>query len=127
MNIMDKDKQGFTHPLTTEEAEQQWRIHGNEVLESDEDFVAAEKVQRHVGRIVGWSYVILVSALLAFMAGFYLWRFRFFWAIMIYVVLLTVAAFAAHTISVHAVRNDHLGELVKAAHDKYITRLTEVK
>lgn len=113
--------------MTKEEAEQQWRIHGNEVLDNDEDFIAAERVQRHVGRIVGWSYAILVTCLLAFMMGFYLWRFRFFWAIVLYVILLTICAIAGRTISVHAVKNDHLGELVRAAHDRYIQDLTKEK
>ena len=94
--------------LSVDEAERQWRIHGNEVLDADEEFQAA----------------VRVAGLLAFMMGFYLWRFRFFWAICIYVVLLSICALAGRTISVHAVRNDHLGELVKAAHDKYIEQLT---
>lgn len=111
--------------LSAEEAEKQWRIHGNEVLDSDEEFLAAEREQRHVGKVVGWAYAILVAGLLAFMIGFYLWRFRFFWAIVIYVALLTICALAGRTISVHAVRNDHLGELVKAAHDRYVKALTE--
>ena len=110
--------------LSVDEAERQWRIHSNEVLDADEEFQAAVRVQRHVGKVVGWAYVILVAGLLAFMMGFYLWRFRFFWAICIYVVLLSICALAGRTISVHAVRNDHLGELVKAAHDKYIEQLT---
>lgn len=111
--------------MTKEEAERQWRIHGNEILDADEQYLAAEREQHHVGVIVGWAYVILVAGLLAFMIGFYLWRFRFFWAIVIYVVLLTICAFAGRTISVHAVKNDHLGELVRAAHDRYIAELTK--
>lgn len=111
-------------PLSVEEAERQWRIHGNEVLDSDDEYQKAEREQRHVGKIVAWAYAILVGGLLAFMIGFYLWRFRFFWAIVIYVVLLSICAIAGRTISVHAVRNDHLGELVKAAHDRYIARAT---
>lgn len=109
--------------MTEEEAESQWRIHGNEVLDNDQDFIAAVNEQKHVGKIVGWSYAILVTGLLAFMMGFYLWRFRFFWAIVIYVLLLTICAIAGRTISVHAVKNDHLGELVRAAHDRYIRSL----
>ena len=111
-------------PLTRSEAEAHWRIHANEILASDADYLAAERIQKHVGKVVGWSYVVLVASLLAFMMGFYLWRFRFFWAICIYVVLLCLAALAARTISVHAMRNDHLGDLVKAAHDRFITRAT---
>lgn len=110
--------------MTLEEAESEWRIHGNEVLDHDENFLAAAREQKHVGKVVGWSYVILVAGLLAFMMGFYLWRFRFFWAIVIYVVLLTICALAARTISIHAVKNDHLGELVRAAHERYIYNLT---
>lgn len=110
--------------LTRDEAERLWRIHGNEVLDSDEEYQKAEQEQRRVGRVVAWAYVILVGGLLSFMTGFYLWRFRFFWAIIIYVVLLSVCALAGRTISLHAVRNDHLGELVKAAHDRFIKRAT---
>lgn len=123
--MSDTNSTAGREPMTVSEAEKQWRIHGNEVLDRDDDFLAAVKEQKRVGRIVGWSYAILVAGLLGFMIGFYLWRFRFFWAIVIYVVLLTICALAARTISVHAVRNDHLGELVKAAHDRYIKGLTE--
>lgn len=63
-------------PLSVEEAERQWRIHGNEVLDSDDEYQKAEREQRHVGKIVAWAYAILVGGLLAFMIGFYLWRFR---------------------------------------------------
>lgn len=111
--------------VTAEEAERLWRIHGNEVLDKDDEYLAAEAVQRHVGHVVAWAYAILVASLLAFMVGFYLWRFRFFWAIIIYIVLFTIAGIAARTISVHAVRNDHLGELVKAAHDRYVAQLQQ--
>ncbi len=120
---MMSEETGKHSGMTADEAERLWRIHGNEVLEADKEYLAAEEEQRHVGRIVGWSYVILVAALLAFMTGFYLWRFRFFWAVIIYIVLLSIAAIAARTISVHAVRNDHLGELVKVAHDRYVAGL----
>lgn len=111
-------------PLTRSEAEAHWCIHANEILASDTDYLAAERIQKHVGKVVGWSYVVLVTSLLAFMMGFYLWRFRFFWAICVYVVLLCLAALAARTISVHAMRNDHLGDRVKAAHDRFIDRAT---
>lgn len=110
--------------LSREEAERLWRIHGNEILASDPEYLAADREQHRVGKIVGWAYAILITGLLLFMIGFYLWRFRFFWAIVIYVVLLTICAFAGRTISVHAVRNDHLGELVRDAHDRYISSLT---
>lgn len=120
----DSTERQSAKPLTGEEAERLWKIHANDVLEADENYRRAESEQRWVGRIVAWSYTILVAGLLAFMIGFYLWRFRFFWAIVIYVVLLTACAMAARTIYVHAVTNDHLGELVNAAHDRYVARLT---
>ena len=110
-----------------DEAERQWFLHANEVLAANEEYVAAEREQRHVGRVVALAYVVLVAGLLAFMVGFYLWRFRFFWAIVIYVVLISICAVAAHTISVHAVRNDHLGELVRKAHDEYVANLRQKK
>lgn len=111
--------------MSRDAAERLWRIHGNEVLAADEEYLAAERRQDHVGRVVAWAYAILVAGLLAFMVGFYLWRFRFFWAIVIYVVLLSMCGVAARTIVVNAVRNDHLGELVKAAHDRYIRQMTQ--
>lgn len=120
----DSTERQSAKPLTEEEAERLWKIHANDVLEADENYRRAESEQRRVGRIVAWSYTILVAGLLAFMIGFYLWRFRFFWAIVIYVVLFTACAMAARTIYVHAVANDHLGELVNAAHDRYVARLT---
>lgn len=120
----DSTERQSAKPLTEEEAERLWKIHANDVLEADENYRRAESKQHRVGRIVAWSYTILVAGLLAFMIGFYLWRFRFFWAIVIYVVLLTACALAARTIYVHAVTNDHLGELVNAAHDRYVARLT---
>lgn len=120
----DSTERQSAKPLTEEEAERLWKIHANDVLEADENYRRAESKQHRVGRIVAWSYTILVAGLLAFMIGFYLWRFRFFWAIVIYVVLLTACAMAARTIYVHAVANDHLGELVNAAHDRYVARLT---
>lgn len=111
--------------LSADEAERMWRIHGNEVLAKDKDFLAADRYQQHVGKVVGWSYAVLVAGLLGFMVGFYLWRFRFFWAIVIYVVLLSVCAFATRIIAKHSVKNDHYGELVKAAHDRYVARLMD--
>lgn len=110
--------------MTREEAERQWRIHGNEVLEHDEDYQKAVNVQRRVGNRVGIAYIVLVGSLLAFMCGFYLWRFRFFWAIVTYVVLWTIAALAARVITKHSVKNDHLGELISKARKHYIDSLT---
>lgn len=108
--------------MTREEAEQQWRKHGNEILEHDADYQAALKVQRCVGKRVGWAYVVLVGSLLIFMTGFYLWRFRFFWAIMFYIVMWSLAAIAARVIMKYSVKNDHLGELISKAKSRYIEK-----
>lgn len=109
--------------MTREEAESEWRIHGNEVLKNDADYQAAVEQQRRVGKRVGWAYVVLVGSLLGFMTGFYLWRFRFFWAIITYIILWTFAAFAARVITKYSVKNDHLGELISRARQRYINQL----
>lgn len=111
--------------MTRGEALGQWRIHGNEVLARDAEYQAALKVQRRVGRRVGWAYVVLVGSLLAFMCGFYLWRFRFFWAIATYVVLWAVAFVAARVIMKYSVKNDHLGELVSKARERYVAEMID--
>lgn len=109
--------------MSGEEAEEQWRIHGNEILDHDADYQAAIALQRKVGSRVGWAYVVLVGSLLIFMTGFYLWRFRFFWAIVLYIIMWTLAAIAARAIMKYSVKNDHLGELISKAKEKYINSL----
>lgn len=110
--------------MSREEAEEQWRIHGNEILASDADYQDALAVQRKVGRKVAWAYIILVGSLLVFMTGFYLWRFRFFWAIVFYIVMWTLAALSARVIAKYSVKNDHLGELISQAKQRYINKMT---
>lgn len=77
-SFLEKDSMGrqSVKPLTEEKAEQLWKIHANDVLGADENYRRAESEQHRVGRIVAWAYTILVAGLLAFMTGFYLWRFR---------------------------------------------------
>lgn len=112
--------------MSREEAEKQWHIHGNEILDHDADYQAALAVQRKVGRRVAVAYTALVGSLLVFMAGFYLWRFRFFWAIVLYIIMWTLAAIAARVIMKYSVKNDHLGELINKAKEKYInSRINE--
>lgn len=106
--------------MTSQEAEAQWRIHGNEALRQDPEYQRALEEQRRVGRRVGQAYVRLVLGLLAFMAGFYLWRFRFFWAIAGYVALLTMCAFSARVIIRCSVMDDHLGDIVSKVHRRYV-------
>lgn len=109
--------------MTHDEAERQWRIHGNEVLANDPEYQQALAVQRRVGRRVAWAYVVLVGSLLAFMCGFYLWRFRHLWADVTYIVLWALAIVAARVIMKYSVKNDHLGELVAQARQRYIDQL----
>lgn len=106
--------------MTREEAEEKWRENANDILLHDAEYQAAVKEQHHVGRRVGWAYVVLVFSLLAFMSGFYLWRLRFFWAIVFYIIMWCIAALAARVIFKHSVKNDHLGELIHKAHQKFI-------
>lgn len=106
--------------MTRADAEEVWRVHANDILERDEEYQAALEYQHKVGRHVGWAYVVLVSSLLAFMSGFYLWRLRFFWAIVFYVVMWGVAGLAARVIIKHSMRNDHLGELIHEAHKRFV-------
>lgn len=106
--------------VTKEEAEKLWRENANDILLHDEDYQAAVREQHRVGRHVGWAYVVLVFSLLAFMSGFYLWRLRFFWAIVFYIIMWAIAALAARVIIKHSVKNDHLGEMIHAAHKKFI-------
>lgn len=101
-------------------AEAEWRKHANEILLHDEEYQAALKEQHRVGQHVGWAYVVLVFSLLAFMSGFYLWRLRFFWAIVFYIIMWCIAALSTRVIVKHSVKNDHLGELIHKAHDKFI-------
>ncbi len=110
--------------MTHEEAEKEWRKHAGCVLAHDADYQAALEEQRHVGRCVGRAYVVLVASLLAFMSGFYLWRFRFFCAIMAYVFLWALAVVAARVIIRYSLRKDHLGELIGKARSRYIEQLT---
>lgn len=109
--------------MSPEEAEEQWHIHGNEILANDAEYQAAQAEQRNVGRKVGWAYVVLVGSLLVFMTGFYLWRFRFFWAIVFYIVMWTLAALAARVIAKYSVKDDHLGELISKAKQRYIAEI----
>lgn len=108
--------------MTRDEAEAEWRRHANEILLHDEAYQSALREQRRVGRRVGWAYVVLVFSLLAFMSGFYLWRLRFFWAIVFYIIMWGVAALAARVIVRHSVRNDHLGELIHKAHRQFVSQ-----
>ncbi len=109
--------------MTREEAEKEWGRHAGEVLSHDADYQAALEKQRHVGRRVGWAYVVLVASLLAFMSGFYLWRFRFFWAIITYFFLWALAIVAARVIIKYSLKKDHLGELISKARLRYIEQL----
>lgn len=111
--------------MSKEEAERQWQIHGNEILAEDADYQAALAEQRKVGRRVGWAYIVLVGSLLVFMTGFYLWRFRFFWAIIFYIVMWTLAALSARVITKYSVKNDHLGELISQAKQRYLRKMME--
>lgn len=109
--------------MTRQEAEQQWCLHGNEVLVHDADYQEAERHAHHVGVRVAWAYAALVGSLLAFCVGFYYWLFRFFFAICLYVVFLTIAGLALRVILRYSVKDDHLSELVRRAHDRYVTQL----
>ncbi len=113
--------------MTRQEAEQQWRLHGNEVLAHDADYQEAERQERRIGIRVAWAYAALVGGLLAFCIGFYYWLFRFFFAICLYVVFLTIAGLGLRVIMRCSVRNDHLSELVRRAHDRYVARLLSGK
>lgn len=109
--------------MTRQEAEQQWHLHGNVVLAHDTDYQEAERQERRIGIHVAWAYAALVGGLLAFCIGFYYWFFRFFFAICLYVVFLTIAGLGLRTIMRYSVRNDHLSELVRRAHDRYVAQL----
>lgn len=109
--------------MTTEEAERQWQIHANEILSADREYQSAEGHQRLVGRRVALAYVALVGGLLAFCVGFYYWMFRFFWAIVAYVVFLSIAGVGLRYILKASVKNDRLGQLVRKAHDNYVESL----
>ena len=106
--------------MNREEVERLWREHANDILAHDEAYQAALREQQRVGRRVGIAYIVLVASLLAFMSGFYLWRLRFFCAIVFYVVMWVIAALAARVIVHHSVKNDHLGELIHEAHQRFI-------
>jgi hypothetical protein len=106
------------------DAERLWREHANDILAHDEAYQAALREQQRVGRHVGIAYIVLVLSLLAFMSGFYLWRLRFFWAIVFYVVMWVIAALAARVIVRHSMKNDHLGELIHEAHKRFINEST---
>ena len=106
--------------MNREEVERLWREHANDILAHDEAYQAALREQQRVGRRVGIAYIVLVASLFAFMSGFYLWRLRFFWAIVFYVVMWVIVALAARVIVHHSVKNDHLGELIHEAHQRFI-------
>lgn len=110
--------------MTREEAEKEWRKKANEILLHDKEYQEALKEQHRVGKHVGWAYVVLVSSLLAFMSGFYLWRLRFLLAIIFYIVMWCIAGFAANIIFKHSVKDDHLGELIHKAHKAFIENLS---
>lgn len=109
--------------MTRQEAEQQWCLHGNEILAHDADYQEAERQSRRVGVRVARAYVALVGSLLAFCVGFYYWLFRFLFAICLYVVFLTIAGLALRVILRYSVKDDHLSELVRRAHDRYVAQL----
>lgn len=111
--------------MTRDEAEAEWRRHATDILRGDAEYQAAVSEQRRVGHRVGLAYVVLVLSLLAFMSGFYLWRLRFFWAIVFYIIMWVVAALAARVIVRHSVRNDHLGELIHKAHSRFVAQNTQ--